>query len=703
MSIEKKNKDHLKEHGEVSLVPPAPLKSDDPLKFWTSHPTQSRLVNLRPFAEGEFTNPNPNGPNTGNWGGAYTGRPELIAELMPALEARCALLGDDRVRGFLTSLRMWWRLFDSIEAMSLGDGQPVTKVSSVGELNVLHEVQAKQSGMNAQNFRDFQKIADDVRIFMRLPKLGWIPPENRTSESHLIPEKQARDLKVALKQNWERVRKTWARNDRIRGEAGRRAAGESPTDLTEEEEHLLKNWQHFHQAQLKTGLSLPTANDLGDRSFLSKRGLKRRLMRSILFPTVEEADIAFHLALQHSGWNPSTLARVDATNPFVLANHPKEDGQLVLNTEAGEDEEATLHAVKPRANGQTQFCIGKKSHLSSAPMIVEAYLKRVGPLREILKENCKLAQLELARLHKTGADQSTVSAKVKHIQTLQESIRSVWLYVDLKGDIGSLSWTNWRRYESPNKTKGTLASYLDLVRYQLNAQRGAEDHIPNVTPSDFRDIYTRWVMVQSNGNILAVMLALGHKSPSTTVNYLRSKIYREEHDDQIRRFMIHLFDGLGRGEIDLTKLSQNVRHGEITPEMEARLAEYRLLMRSRIGVGCADPRHPPENVAPGHVAGRLCGTQRCLYQCEHARFLPEALNGIAMRVEELVVMSDYLPREPWLRGEYQEELEMGEELLEHLFPSNEVAEARTFWRERILTGEHLIPGLGHIDFLEDVI
>jgi hypothetical protein len=245
-------------------------------------------------------------------------------------------------------------------------------------------------------------------------------------------------------------------------------------------------------------------------------------------------------------------------------------------------------------------------------------------------------------------------------------------------------------------------SYLDLVRYRLNARRGTEDQIPNVTPSDFRDIYARWVYVQSNGNILAVMLALGHQSPEATVRYVSSKIYKLEHDEQIRRFMTHLFDGLGRGEIDLTKLAQLVRHGEIAPEMETRLTEYRTLMRSRIGVGCADPTRPPEHVAPGHVAGRLCGTQRCLKQCEHARFLPEALNGIAMRVEELMVLSDYLPRESWLRGDFQQELEMGEELLELLFPSTAVADARASWSKRILAGEHLIPGLGRIDHFEEV-
>lgn len=704
MSIEKKNKDNLKEHGGVSLVPPGPLKSDDPLKFWTNHPTVNVLVDLHPFANGEFQNPHPS-LSPGNWGGQYTGRPTLIAELAPAIQARCALNSDRRIDQYLTSLRAWWRLFDAIESTSATGDRLNSQVRSVANLSALHEAVAKQRNMSGQTFRDFLTIADDTRTLLRLPKLGWIPPKPRITESYLLSEHQARVLKTALKQDWERVLKTWARNDRVMTEADRRAGGEPPVDLGDDE-GLLRNWQYFRTIQQKSNLVLPSGDQLvGELESASSPvhpGLGRRAMRAISFPTVQEADIAFHLALMHSGWNPSTLANVDAESPYVVNDHPKDAGQLVLGSENEDDaaDEEVLKADKGRARGRTQFCIGKKSQPSSAPMIVAAYLKRVVKLREIIKADCAAAQQELAHLQRIGAALEAIAAQIKLVQKLKKSSCSVWLYVDHRGNIACLHERKWKRYPKPECGKGTV-SYLDLVRYRLNAQRAADDQIPNVTPADFRDIYARWVYLQSNGNILAVMLALGHASVQTTQHYVRHKIYKVEQDDQIRRFMVHLFDGLGRGEIDLTKLAQLVRHGEITPEMEARLAEYRALMRSRIGVGCADPRHPPEHIAPGHVPGRLCGTQRCLKQCEHARFLPEALDGIAMRVEELMAMSDHLPRETWLKEAFQEELEMGEELLESLFPSPVVAEARAAWRARILAGEYLIPGVGRINLLEE--
>lgn len=703
MSIEKKNKDHLKAHGGVSLLPPEPPKSDDPLKFWTSHSSESVFVDLRPFADGEFQKSRPGG----NWGGPYTGRPELIAELAPAIQARCSLVGQRRVDGKLSSLRAWWRLFDAIESDSVTTDRLNPQVSSVAHLSPLHEAIAKQRNMGAQNFKDFLTVADDTRRVLRLPKLGWIPPTTSPGESHLIPQHQARALRTALKQDWERVRKTWARNDRVIAEADRRAAGEASADLGEDE-ILLKNWQHFLSIQRKTGLALPSGDQLLGNwtsvSTLSKRGLERRVMRAIQFPTVEEADIAFHLALMNSGWNPSTLIKVDADDPYLTRDHPKNPGQLVLSsiddTDNAADEE-TLKADKARAGGRTQFCIGQKSQSSSAPMVVAAYLKRISPLREIVKADCKAAEQELSRLHSSGGTDEAIAAQFMRVQTLKRWSRSVWLYVDLKGNIGSLNILDWKRYPNPDGGKGPV-SYLDVVRHRVNAQRPADDQIPKVTPGDFRDIYARWVFIQSRGNILTVMLALGHASLETTQGYLRHKIYKVEHDDQIRSFMNHLFDGLGRGEVDLTKLAQLGRYGEITPEMEARLTEYRVLQRSRIGMGCANPRHPPVHVAPGHVPGRLCGTNRCLKQCEHARFHPDAMDGIAMRVEELMVMFERLPREAWLKGGFQDELDVGEALLESVFLDTAVTEVREAWRKRILAGEHLIPGLGRIDHIEEV-
>lgn len=708
MSIEKKNKDYLKEHGGVALVPPALPKSDDPLRFWTNHLTENTLVDLRPFADGEFERM----ASVTNWPGPFTGRPTLIAELAPALEAFCSMRGEKMVRSHLTTLRAWWRLFDAIEMANSPDGRPIVKVASVADLGAHHEAAAHRLGIVRNSFTCFIKIADAARALRRLPALGWIAPVPSEPIRHLIPEEQAREIKIAIKQDWERVRKTWAMNDKVRAEAARRALGEPPSALNEEETSRLNNWQYFQDIQRRTGVLLPSGKHLlGDWKTdgpLILRGLSRTLMRAIAFPTAEETDIAFHLALMNSGWNPSTMMRISATNPFLLANHPKNEGQMVLSTAADDaqedgDDEVTLHADKPRAKGWTQFCTSKKSQPSSPPMIVEAYLKCVGPLREILRQEYQSAQAELYRMHTAGANHKHLNEQLNRVQKLEAGCRCVWLYLDREGNINWLGIDDkWSRYKKSDKSKGH-ESYLDIVRERLNRRRAEQDRplIPKVVPSDFRDIYARWVYVASKGNILSVMLALGHRRIGNTVGYMENNIFAAESDETVRRWGAHFFKELGQGRIDLTILAQLVRHGPLSPEMEARLTEYRRLMRSRVGAGCTNPRRPPPAVSPNHVAGRLCGTHHCLKNCPNAKFLPESLDGVAMRVEELVAMMDHLPRETWLRGGFDEELESGETLLQELFSGDTVADARDHWRRRIANGEHLIPGLGRIWITEE--
>ncbi len=700
MSIEKKNKDHLKAHGGVSLVEKEfSPKSDDPLRFWTSHQTKNALVDLHLFADGEFENSHPSGKNAGNWGGAYSGRPQLIIELAPAIQARLSLASRDTVSLLMGSLRAWWRLFDAFENTHLPDGRQVSRVQSVADLNELHESLAHQSAMHPHFFNNFRSIVNDTRRLLKFPPLFWESPNSSDPVRTLIPDDQARELKTALKQNWERVRKTWAQNDAIREEAVRREAGELARALDEKGEYFLKNWMHFQRIQKKTGRTLPTSEQLldgKDPATQCYHGLERRVMRSILFPTAEEADIAFHLALMNSGWNPTTVVNIDANFPFLVTTHPKNFNQLVLSVET-KDEELTLQGTKPRAKGKLQFCMGLAKNLSSPPVIVGNYLKRFEPLREILMRNYEAAKEELATMQSANIDQKVLEKLYKKTQRLRQGCHSVWLYIDGRGNINWPDGFEWSRYGSNRDT------YLDMVLEGLNARRAdcRKTPIAKVTPSDFRDIYARWVYKQTGGNILAVMLALGHSRISSTVNYVENNIFATENDEHARRFMTHLLEELGKGRVDLTILAQLVRHGPMTPEMEARLNAYRKLMKSRIGTGCANPRHPPVDIDPKHVAGRLCGTHRCLNDCQNAKFLPESLDGIAMRVEELMAMLDHLPIETWLHSEFKNELDSGEYLLETLYPMDAVAAARKKWRGRITSGEHIVPGLGHITQFEE--
>ena len=404
-----------------------------------------------------------------------------------------------------------------------------------------------------------------------------------------------------------------------------------------------------------------------------------------------------------------------------------------------------MQGSKRRAGGRLQFCVGLKKDPDSPPNIVASYLERTKELRALLYQDAKQAQVEYERLNAQVAPKEAIERQFLRLQTLQQGTRNVWLFVDYRGAINWLDGSKWKvsMFALEQNKYGT---YIEQVTAQLNSKRlarkkaieqevdeakakflhlqeqlyvqpldeatglfwersiaalkksipGQCEPISVVTQSDFRDIYARWVYIQTGGNIIAVMIALGHASLRSTDHYTDNTIFSAENDEAVRKFMTHLFDQLAVGRLDLTILAQLVRHGPMTDEMLERLTEYRSLTRSRVKVACADVRNPPADIDPGHVEGKRCGTHRCLKECPHARFLPESLDGIAMRIEELMVISDHMSIDAWIKGGFDKELEAAEYLLAELYAPADVEKARTYWREKIFAGKHVVPSVGLI-------
>lgn len=211
------------------------------------------------------------------------------------------------------------------------------RLTSVKDLTYLHEAAVHRAAIDAVRFSIFLRIADDTRRLMCLPPLLWSAPLEREPNRQLIPVDQAKVLKIAIKQDWEKVRKGWVRNDAIR-------RGDEPDTLSvwekrdasivcqyaERNDELRRNWQHLARIQKATSRTLPTPGQLADgaSSLFASTRLETTLMRGIAFPTVEEADIAFHAALMGSGWNPSTLITgLDATLSSTVSD-PADSGRI---------------------------------------------------------------------------------------------------------------------------------------------------------------------------------------------------------------------------------------------------------------------------------------------------------------------------------------------------------------------------------------
>lgn len=672
MSIRKNNKDHLKEHARVELVTPELLtlpNHENPLKFWTHHSTENTLVDLTVFANGDLK-PQHKAP--------FTGRPQLILQLVPAIEAVTVGLTKASVQQINPTLRTWWRLLDTVEQAAAKVGQPMNRVEDVRQLTHVHHDFVVRSKMGKGQFYIGYRILNATLQLLGDPALHWTAPEDSKPKRVLPPNDQIKAIRIALKQEWERVRQRWTVSDQVR------ADGFEPQ--TDEEFSLLKHWQHFEQVQGKSGKALPTIDEMRcemDKYAFNYAGFTLAGIRNIAFPDRWEAETASHLCLAHTGWNPAVLYSLDASQPFNTA-------QSFLRTHPRDPNRYLLTGTKLKAGGTEQPVSGLWKTTSGPGFIIKMWMERIAPLREQLKTMLSAERSGYTQMLQDGASADLLTHQFEKIQKLEFGCRSVWLFVDGSGNIAWINGTTSTRIWLNDKK----VTYMTAFLFRLNRERAnrGEAPIAAVGASDFRDMFALFVWQATGGNILAVMRALRHAQLRTTQGYVDNNILNAERDHQARSFLNNLFNELGAGRADITILAHLQRHGEVTKEMEQRLTEYRAKQRSRIGVACKDPLHPPTDIQPSSASTRMCSPQRCLICKPHAVILPESISGIAMRVEELEVMQNTLPVGIWIESRFPEELRNGLDILK-LFSSNEVRKAREHWAQAIATGSHYIPGL----------
>jgi hypothetical protein len=672
MSIRRYEKDHLREHAGVELAmqqsisPPEP---EDTLCFWTLHETENTLADLRIFAQGE----------SGKRVTHFSGRPHLIRQLTPAIRAGLLGLRRGSVKTYLNTLRVWWRILDVVEAAAADTGQPMDRVEDVRQLTEVHCQMAHRSGMRNGNFSLFRTFANLTLTNLGARQLYWDSPERLKPQRYLPPDEHVKTLRIGLKREWQKTLRRWELAD------GWRSGAIVPSGP--EEVRLYEHYSHFDAMREKLGKALPSYQEIsaGDSNFSRNTGLTLGIMNGGLFPDRWDADAAYYQCLSMTGWNPGTLFGLDATRD-ILRTHPKNLKQFLLN-----DETYELTGAKPRAGGREQTVIGLWKTTVGAGYIIRKMLERTAPLRAELLQELSAERARYAEMTDSGAAEDALNAKYIQVQELEAGCRSVWLYVDWKWRI---NWLKDSTTQSFSTDDGRRKPYIFMLTLRINAQRAdrGEPPIEGLAAGDFRDAFATYVYHQSGGNILAVMRLLNHASIRSSQCYVDNNILNAENNAAYLKFVNTLFGELKQGRLDLSILAYLVRHGEVTPAMLERLGEYRLLQKSRIMVACKDPRNPPLAIDRDMDGRRLCGPQRCLLCKKNAIFLPESLDGIAMRVEELLALQTALPIETWFKSNFPDELENGEAVL-RLWDAKRVVEARAKWANAIAAGEHYVPGL----------
>lgn len=659
MSIRHVNKDHLKELAPTtSLVANDAnevVETGDSLRFWTTHPKAPSLVDLTPFRDGQLHLPN------GRWDGPFRGRPVLIGQLAPALRELYLTAPEATIGAVRSSLRFWWRLFDTVEAAAT-PGMSVASVADVSDVTELHRQVAFASGLNRSTYGPFVRALDLSRKGLGLRPLHWVGPEAPDAIRHLPAFAQIKPIRDALKRGWYAALDRWERAEQLLG-------GVAPESETEVE--LLANYQYFQEAARVLGKACPKSADLfmqRSRTYFFARGYRADTMLRGLYPDAGDIRAAFHLCLVTTGWNPATFLSLNVDEPFIEP-HPRDANRYLL----------TGYKARSRT---TQVTEGLFKCQRSAGVILKTLIARTAPLREQLRAQHTETARELEHLCSESSPQALLDAKRAELVDLDAGLRSPWLFVTHRG----ITWLGGDSYQRVG-----LDGYLERLVDGLNARRPSDRQVPKLTASDFRDAFAAYAYQESGGMVLFVMRVLGQKRLSSAQRYIDNTLLND-----VGARVFHSFGNTLWSEIKLTgRLDPSVvakwcRDGQVTDDERQRLDEYRALKRSRLGVACRNPTMPSKNAAPGFKPDgkSLCKTQRCTL-CENAVILPESLPGLAMRRAELQHLQMVMPVSAFTDTSFDEELRnINIALLG--FDQAEVATAFEDWRRRVASGEHRV-------------
>lgn len=663
----KNAKDRLRDIPVVLQSVPVPISRTSSLRFRTQHKTKPVDVDLTVFATGQEK------PKQGKSKGAFRGRPELIEELAPALADHLSALAKKSVHQHVHALRTWWRLMDEVEA----EAPHLQPVTSVAHLNELHRNRARATRMSRLPFGNFLLHVNTTRRALGLKAFFWPRPESAVPKRKLPPTWQTDMVRHKLKHNWFSVVDRWELADALLA-TQRPVVDAQSADALAHQSALLKGYLRLERAIQETGHPRPEVVHLqepgnrGKEDFYADGILLMDILRG-RYPDGSDIRTAFHLCLATTGWNPAVLLALDANAEFIEP-HPRSPSRYILR------------GIKDRAAGAEQISEGLFKSQGSAGFILKTLLQRTAPLRA---ELVRLREALLGELNQNRELSEEERERLRaQMDELSEGIRSPWLFVShVKDGIHWLSDFNFAG--STLKRKSFLQDVVD----DINRRQPIDRQLAYLRASDLRDAYAARVYFASGGSVLAVMKALGHRSLTSTQAYTENTLLNEEH-----RKLFGIFSGAFwselrvNGRVDPTMLAKISRDGPVTAAERERLASYRSLLRSRLGVGCKDPTNPPKHMAPNFVPDgvRPCPIQRCLLCLTHAVLLPESHEGLCMRACELEFVREGMSVVAWQQSSFAEELD-NIELALSLFDSATTLDLRKAWSERIKSGTHQIP------------
>lgn len=672
-------KDHLRSKaGVLASVPEnlAPKGIDPLLQFWTTHKTTPYLVDLSVLKFGESERPRAGG----SWSGPFSGRPELIAEIAPAVYELFSHQTQQAAGSSVGALRALWRVLDQAEAAA----PSAPRITTTLNLTNLHEQIARDSGMRNRYFNTILRIVNTTRVALGGKPLLWVAPDDKEPNRKLPPAWQTELIRQMLKRRWFAVLDRWSAADRLRAFATLPTEERSSIPLSAEQARLQKNYVRFDATVSRTGKLKPTGPEIYNGQHFSafnKQGFSVPDMLKGSYPDADDVRTAFHYCLGITGWNPAVLTSLDANGEFIEP-HPKDPGRYVMR------------GTKARSGGSDVITGSYQFKSQGSPgVVIRTLIEQTQPLRQQLRDELEICERRLAQIDKDNSAAEADRNKLwKNIASLKRGVRSPWLYlIPTSKEIQWLDDFNFARASARDDSL-PQQGFLHTTIRQINAKQPAERQLALLTATDLRDAYAEIAYRVSGGSILAVMRLLGHRHAETTKRYLQNTLLQEQHRRLYSTFSNALWHQIvERKGVDPSVLAKVSRDGSIDVNEYARLEAFRGLMRSRIGVLCASPKEPPQHIAPGFMKGtdKLCPSDRCLLCLENAIITPESHEGLCMRCAELRHLKSTMPVPIFTASSFAAELE-NIELALLGFDATPTQARITKWEGRIAKGEHRV-------------
>lgn len=339
------------------------------------------------------------------------------------------------------------------------------------------------------------------------------------------------------------------------------------------------------------------------------------------YPSKCDTAVFLWLVMILTGFNYASALEIDISD----------ESSWWIPSLLGGSERGQVVAYKGRANLEV-FAHSDMKPEFHAYQIIKFMISVTQPLRRTLEN--QLAALE--DMHAANFEHENVA----ELARLRSMIKSPWLYISL-GDAGAVHCFTGRATAWMNTFVRTVAEEHGLVK----------DHpyLKKVTTKQPRKSLIEYTN-ETSGSFMA-SIAAQHPDLRSLRFYLSKRRRKRRSFKVIKTVLDVVVDDIeNKRPIDYARLKILLARGEITEEQAARLRDIK--QRTRLGMGCLDPKNPPKKISPDHKSGHLCRIQRCT-GCIHGVVFFESVQPLAVALADLDFLERQTPIRSWSGSSFE--------------------------------------------------